>query len=164
MPVQESDRLTATGFRETLIEVSLSLGPHHLPLDRKASDINSFLQADSTHHALVKRAVIDIYRANRCSHLDSAIDTGRTFDALGKLYAELNSAPETDIDQIDLLEKLGQELKLLLPAIHADKTPSPGVSREDGSGKDTSCGEQNQGRYGEVIILSRISPLPPGRD
>jgi hypothetical protein len=146
MPVQKSDRHTAPGFRDTLIGVSRSLGPHHLPLDHKASDINSFLGADSTHHSLVKRAVMAIYRANRCSHLDSLIDTTRTFDALGKLYGELNGDPDTDVDQVDLLEKLGQELSLLLPPVHTDSIHRA-ESKED---------RENPSRNGGVISLSRI--------
>lgn len=149
MPVQERDRPTKHGFRETLIELSRSLGPHHLPLDHEASDINSFLQADSTHHSLVKRAVIDIYRANRCNHLDSTIDTAKTFDALGKIYTELDSTPETDVDQIDLLEKLGQELSALLPAIRSEELQAGATPLEG----DTP---------GQVVSLSRATGRPRG--
>jgi hypothetical protein len=93
-----------TTFRRLIEYMADLLGGHHVPVRRDAREIREFLLPDAIHDDLLKRLVSRLYRANRCAHLDAAIDCEATLDALGEMRLELLRSPRTDIDQYGFIE------------------------------------------------------------
>jgi hypothetical protein len=86
------------------------MGAHLLPVQTNAHDIAAFLAPDGVHHPLDRRLARHIYRANRCGHLDAGICPHTTFSALGCFLEDLTGLPHTDIEQVALVEAVGEHL------------------------------------------------------
>lgn len=102
--------MSGTTFRQLLVRLAERIGYHQIPLRSDACEIAEFLEPGAVHHELVKRAVQAIYRANRCGHLDAAVGVTLTFEALGALRGDIIRSGRGDIDQLDLLEKIGAQV------------------------------------------------------
>ena len=96
-----------TGFRDLVLYLADRIGRQHIPAHDDAADIHDLLGADAVHHELIKNTVRRIYRSNHCGHLDAPITQDKTFKVLGAIRKELASSQFTDIDQINLLESVG---------------------------------------------------------
>lgn len=100
-------------FREFFALCSERMGTHLLPVRTNAHDIVAFVAPDGVHYPLDRRLARHIYRANRCGHLDAEICPHTTFSALGRFLAELARLPHTDIEQVALVEAVGEQLRAL---------------------------------------------------
>ena len=94
-------------FRDLVTWWAERVGRHHIPLCDGMEDINNLLGPDAVHHELVHQVVRQVYRANRCGHLGAGISLEQTFTALGQVREALLNSVGADVDQIDLLERLG---------------------------------------------------------
>ena len=95
-------------FRRLVIALSESIGRHQIPVVFDATHPKRIINSDAVHYDLVKKIFLSIYRANRCYHLNAGIEFHQTFDALGKIQAELMHSITTDVDQIELLHTIGR--------------------------------------------------------
>ncbi len=77
---------------------------------------NALISSEAVHYELVKKIFRDIYRANRCYHLNATVDCHKTFDVLGKIHAELVDSEKTDVDQIGLLQNIGEATRKFFEA------------------------------------------------
>lgn len=102
----------SAGFRDLVLYLADRIGRQHIPAQDNAVDIHALLGADAVHHDLIKDTVRRIYRANRCGHLDADISRDETFVVLGEIRKQLASSQFTDIDQINLLESVGDACRL----------------------------------------------------
>ncbi len=102
--------MSGTTFRQLLLRLTERIGYHQIPVRGDACEIADFLEPGAVHHELVKQVVQAIYRANRCGHLDAAVGLTRTFEALGALRGDIIRSGRGDIDQLDLLEKIGAQV------------------------------------------------------
>lgn len=100
-------------FREFFAQLAERLGAHLLPVRSEAHDIGSFLAPDGVHHPLDRQLARCIYRANRCGHLDAGICPQTTFRALGRFHRDLTRMPHTDVEQVALVEAVGEHLRAL---------------------------------------------------
>ena len=96
-----------TGFRDLVLYLADRIGRQHIPAQDDAADIHHLLSADAVHHELIKNTVRLIYRSNHCGHLDAPVTQDKTFKVLGAIRKELAGSQFTDIDQINLLESVG---------------------------------------------------------
>ncbi len=96
-----------TGFRDLVLYLADRIGRQHIPAHEDADDIHDLLGADAVHHELIKNTIRQIYRTNHCGHLDAPITQDKTFKVLGAIRKELAGSQFTDIDQINLLESVG---------------------------------------------------------
>jgi hypothetical protein len=96
-----------TGFRDLVLYLADRIGRQHIPVHDDAADIHDLLGADAVHHELIKNTVRRIYRSNHCGHLDAPITQDKTFKVLGAIRKELAGSQFTDIDQINLLDSVG---------------------------------------------------------
>ena len=97
-----------TSFRNLVMTLSEIIGQHHIPLITNAMHPRSLIYADAVHYELVKKTLHSIYRANRCYHLNATVKFFPTFDALGKIQGELFASDTTDIDQVHLIQHMGE--------------------------------------------------------
>ncbi len=117
--------MPATTFREMMLSLCERVGSHHLPVRADACEIHDFLDQDAVHHDLVKRLVRDVYRANRCSHLDASVTLTTTFTALGLIRGDVIRSGRCDVDQLGLLEEIGAQVaELLAPS----EPPAPAAT------------------------------------
>lgn len=117
-----TDAASTLTFRAFFAVLSDRIGAHLLPVRADAHDIGGFLAADGVHHPLDHRLARCIYRANRCGHLDARICPRTTFGALGRFLKELTGMPHTDIEQVALVEAVGEQLRMLW----LERAPVPG--------------------------------------
>ncbi len=114
-------------FRTLMVELAHRIGDHHLPVYAGAADIHAFLGADAVHHELIAQVVRQVYKANRCGHLDAAVTSRPTFAVLGRIRGRLSQCVQSDIDQVNLLDMLGWATREifanheLLPGSFADE-------------------------------------------
>lgn len=94
-------------FRALMVEIAHRVGDHHIPVYSGAADIHSFVGTDAVHHDLVVQIIRQIYKANRCGHLDAAVASRPTFAVLGRIRGHLSQCGQSDIDQVNLLDTLG---------------------------------------------------------
>ncbi|MDH3637710.1 MAG: hypothetical protein OES09_04525 [Gammaproteobacteria bacterium] len=94
-------------FRTLLVELAHRVGDHHIPVNTGANDIHEFVGVDAVHHELVNQIVRQIYKANRCGHLDAEVSHKPTFAVLGRIRGQLSQCRQSDIDQVNLLDALG---------------------------------------------------------
>lgn len=113
---------TSANFRNLVISLSDSVGQHHISVVRDAMHPNALISSEAVHYELVKKIFRDIYRANRCYHLNATVDCHKTFDVLGKIHAELVDSEKTDVDQIGLLQNIGEATRKFFEA--HDSCPS----------------------------------------
>jgi len=104
-------RQKAASFRTLIRFLAEQVGRHQLPINDGACDIHELLGADAVHHDVIKRLVRLIYKANHCGHLDASVTPSATFNALGRIREELVSSRFTDIDQINLVDSIGDASK-----------------------------------------------------
>lgn len=93
-------------FRKLINFLGDCLGSHQVPVRPRARELADFLRADAVHHDLVKPLVREIYRANRCGHLDAAVYREPTLEVLARFRLELLRRPGTDVDQFNFAESL----------------------------------------------------------
>jgi len=101
---------TVTTFRQLMLELADRIGRQHFAVRDDAGEISDILRPYAVHAELMKRIVRDVYRANRCGHLDASISSAATFTALGKIRGDMTRLNSTDIDQLNLLEDIGSQL------------------------------------------------------
>ena len=114
-------------FRVLMTELANRVGDHHIPVNPGAPDIHAFLGADAVHHELVAQIVRQIYKANRCGHLDAAVSSRPTFAVLGRIRGRLSQCGQSDIDQVNLLDTLGWAVREMFA--NRERIPS-GVTDE----------------------------------
>jgi len=93
-----------------MLELADRIGRQHFAVQDDAYEISDILRPDAVHTQLMTRIVRDVYRANRCGHLDAPISSTETFAALGKIRGDMTRLSGTDIDQLNLLEDIGSQL------------------------------------------------------
>ncbi len=99
---------TSANYRNLAITLSETVGQHQISVERNAMHPDSLISSEAVHYELVKKIFRDIYRANRCYHLNAPIDCHITFDVLGKIHADLLDSDKADIDQIGLIRLIGE--------------------------------------------------------
>ncbi len=90
-----------------MVSLSNAIGRHQLSLNESAMRPKELVAPDAVHYDLVKKIALNVYRANRCFHINAPIDRQRTFDALGTIQGELLQSDRTDIDQMNLVHEIG---------------------------------------------------------
>ncbi|MCG6870843.1 MAG: hypothetical protein LJE84_01020 [Gammaproteobacteria bacterium] len=100
-------------FRPFLLQLADSIGRHQLPINEQAQEIRDFLRPDAVHHEIVKRLVREIYRSNRCGHLNASIGYEATVTPLTALRRELRHSLHSDVDQVRLVDLLCEETERL---------------------------------------------------
>lgn len=113
---------TSANFRNLVISLSESVGQHQISVVRDAMHPNALISSEAVHYELVKKIFREIYRANRCYHLNATVDCHKTFDVLGKIHAELVDSEKSDVDQIRLLHSIGEATRIFFEA--HDSCPS----------------------------------------
>ncbi len=133
---------TATAnFRNLAVSLSESVGEHHISVVRDAMHPNLLISSEAVHYELIKKIFRDIYRANRCYHLNASVDCHITFDVLGKIHAELIDSQTADVDQIGLLHNIGEATRIFFethnscPPVAPSKVHSSSVSRVEMKGR-----------------------------
>jgi len=111
-------------FRNLLLQLADAVGRHQLPLDEQAHEIRDFLRPDAVHHEIVKRLVLEIYRANRCGHLNAAVAYEDTITPLIALRRELRHSLHSDVDQVRLVDVLCEETERLFGVEPPSATPA----------------------------------------
>lgn len=107
-------------FRALVMQLAEHVGRQHIPVNEDAENIHDLLGADAVHHELIKRVVRKVYKANHCGHLDSVIDPEPTFTVLGEIRRELTSSQFSDIDQINLIDAIGEAVRVWLQILGHD--------------------------------------------
>ena len=130
-------------FRDLVVHLADRVGRQHIPVNERADDIHGLLGADAVHHELIKRIVRNVYKKNRCGHLDSIVDADSTFITLGQIRGELTASKFSDIDQINLVDSIGEAARRWFRVFDRNDDPRSGV----GSDPDAT----------RIIPLSRVS-------
>ncbi len=99
---------TSANYRNLVVTLSETVGQHQISVMRDAMHPDSLISSEAVHYELVKKIFRDIYRANRCYHLNASIDCHTTFDVLGKIHADLVDSDQSDVDQIGLIREIGE--------------------------------------------------------
>ena len=107
------DRRTMT-FRQYIHLLAEKVGLHQLPVIPNANEIRYFLAEDAVHHQFVTTLVRDIYKRNRCGHLDAGIDPAKTMSLLGTMRSSLLTEKDADICRVRLMNQLCEISTLLL--------------------------------------------------
>lgn len=120
------DECQSMQYRILMTRLAELVGHHQLPIKPDAADINDLLDGDAVHYELIREVVRSIYRASRCSHLDSEVRAETVFNSLGGIRGRLIAAGDTDIDQINLLEDLGWASRAVFaPALPPENDNEP---------------------------------------
>ena len=122
----------SANFRNFVVTLSDRIGQHQIPVVRDAMHPNALISSEAVHYDLVKRIFRDIYRANHCYHLNASVSCHTTFDALGKVHAQLIDSDKTDIDQIGLLREIGEAAREFFEQ-HETDTPVPAAQKKSAS-------------------------------
>ena len=107
------DRRTMT-FRQYIHLLAEKVGLHQLPVVPNANEIRYFLAEDAVHHQFVTTLVRDIYKRNRCGHLDANIDPAKTMSLLGTIRSALLTEKDADICRVRLMNQLCEVSTALL--------------------------------------------------
>lgn len=94
--------MTFRHFIQTLAE---KIGMHQIPVIANASEIRYFLAEDGVHHQFVTSLVRDIYKINRCGHLDAILDQEKTMSLLGRSRVEIVNGDDADICRVRLMNE-----------------------------------------------------------
>jgi len=123
-------RFGSPTFRQLVMRLSERIGRHQIPADPDATEIASIVGPDGIHPAIIPGVLRDVYRANGCGHLDARIRLEPTFEALGAAWQRLRRGDRTDVEQIELIETLGTEVRAFFAAQQEDTLPrSAGPTR-----------------------------------
>lgn len=112
-------------FRDFITALAERIGMHQIPVHAGASEIRNFLGHDAVHHDFITALVRDLYRKNRCSHLDAAIDPQLTMKTISLARNGLVQARDTDICRYRFVDTLFHEARtLLMQAINEEQAVS----------------------------------------
>ena len=95
-------------FRQLVVHLSDHFGNLNLGIDYRANSLEKLLPHDGVQRQTVHAILQSIYQNNQCGDLDSAVSLEHTFDGLGDLGWALRSCDETGVDEITLLEQVGE--------------------------------------------------------
>jgi hypothetical protein len=93
-------------FRQYINLLAEYVGLHQVPVVANANEIRYFLAEDAVHHQLVTALVRDIYKKNRCGHLDAIIDPAKTMSLLGIMRSALLTEAGADICRVRLMNEI----------------------------------------------------------
>lgn len=120
-------------FRDLVVHLADRVGRQHIPVNDRADDIHDLLGADAVHHELIKRIVRNVYKKNRCGHLDSIVDADNTFVTLGQIRSELTASQSSDIDQINLVDNIGEAAHRWFRVFDRNDDPRSGAGNDPGT-------------------------------
>lgn len=101
-------------FRQYIQLLAEKVGLHQIPVVPNANEIRYFLAEDAVHHQFVTTLVRDIYKKNRCGHLDANIDPAKTMSLLGIMRSALLTENDADICKVRLMNQLCEVSTTLL--------------------------------------------------
>jgi hypothetical protein len=91
-------------FQELMQHFEQRLGHHQVPLNARASSLQTLFESGPLHQELMTRIAAAIYKRNRCGSLRDTVTRTATFDALAPIRLEVLHARDTDIDVFHLIE------------------------------------------------------------
>lgn len=144
-------------FKSLVIRLADRVGHHHIPVNNEAQEIADFVGADAVHCELVPKLIRAIYKANKCGYLGAPVSAEATFDALGKIHGELLRSRHTDLDQLRLLQQLGEHTAQYFNTVGVD---GKGALEQAGSTSSTvrDGGRADglpAGRPSDIVTFSR---------
>ena len=101
-------------FRQLMRHLAVCLGQHQFPVNDRVSDIADILSDVAIHHELTRRIIREIYKANRCGHLDATIAIEPTLKILGKIQGDLMRSSNSDIDIVRYFSELVHSVSEIL--------------------------------------------------
>ena len=117
-------------FRQFIHILAERIGMHQIPVVDGASEIREFLTPDAVHHELITTLVRDIYKTNRCGHLDARINADVTRTTIGAMRASILTEKGTDVCRYRLVNQVCDSANEILAEFSSPVTGNaPSISR-----------------------------------